>query len=236
MKKSLIVTVILGSGLLLALGACDPNSENNENPPPVLAKSCLEVCASNADCNEGFTCKDRQCVYNGVVNVPVCTDDDSCVAIRSGWLELTACDAEHLCNYGECVVVEGLGRCVMPPPCTGNNTPVSWPSVLGTEVTVCGIPGYQCRDQVCWKACESSTCSGEQPICADDGNCHCEADSCQGSSDGKVCKENGRCGCKSDSDCTSAQADKCYDGVCGCSSDAVCTEDTSHRGTHWVCE
>lgn len=236
MKTGSFVDLAISLALLVSFSAaCEPTSED-KTPPPVLAKSCQEACQDNTDCNVDFNCVASRCTYSGAVEVPQCTDDNSCTPIKSGWLELAACDAEHLCTFGECVVVEGSGRCVLPPPCTGANQQVSWPSVQGGEVTVCGIVDYTCRNGSCWKACLRSDCGGEQPLCADDGECHCVELSCGGSSRGEVCLSNGHCGCAADADCTSDYADKCYDGVCGCGSADVCTADTLHLGTQWVCE
>lgn len=226
---------VLGALLSLASGACTPDSED-KNPAPVLAKSCQEACADNSDCNVDFVCVAKRCTYSGAVEVPQCSDDNSCTPIVSGWLELAACDADHLCNFGECIVVEGAGRCVLPPPCTGTNQAISWPSVLGSEVTVCGIADYQCRNGSCWKACQPGDCGGERPVCASDGECHCDEQSCSGSTRGELCMDSGRCGCAADTDCSSDYADHCFDGVCGCSSVDICTGETLHVGTQWVCE
>ena len=234
-KRSLLGLAWLTAVFGLFSAACEPVSEQKA-PAPIVAKSCQEACVDNADCNVGFVCLGQRCTYHGDVEVPQCSDDDSCVAIKSGWLELTPCDADHLCNFGECVVVNDAGRCVLSPPCTGLNQPVSWPSVSGGEVTVCGITDYHCSLGFCEKPCTQDVCSGSQPICADDGKCHCAEQSCAGSTRGEVCLANGRCGCSSDADCTAAAANKCYDGVCGCGSVEVCTGETLHVATQWVCE
>lgn len=222
---------------LSGLAACEPASEDIP-PTPVLAKSCQEACTSNADCNVDFACVSKRCTYAGAVEMPLCTDDDSCTPIKSGWLDLAPCNAQNLCNFGECVVIAGQenGRCVMPPPCVGRNQELQWPSVEGGDVTVCGQVDYSCRAGTCWKPCVAADCSGTQPICGDDGDCHCEATSCGGSASGEVCLDSGRCGCTGDSDCGNAFADTCYDGVCGCGSVSVCTAETLHSGTQWVCE
>jgi hypothetical protein len=214
---------------------------------------CQEECQEDSDCevsgvDAGFTCDNNRCVGSTVEG---CTENDECVAQRSGWTAGTECMAQADCDAtGQfCIDVLGTNRCV-----TGPSMALSCDTLMmqeidtvnadGDMVTVCGQPDAECNDfGGCYIPCGSDadcTIDGYPSCDTGTGLCGCSSDAdCEtlGNSATSVCLASATCGCGEDQDCVDANlGDTCFDGACGCSVDSACNQDqTVFDNTTVVC-
>lgn len=206
-------------------------------------KLCVEECAEDADCADGFTCQNDRCLP--AAPVAGCAEDSECTALFSGWI--TMCAAQADCPGQVCVAFGEGGVCANAPSefvmCAAFGQAESEQALFpeGDAVTVCAQTRARCNDSgetaYCETFCaEDAHCAAaDYPVCdVDSGRCVCTADSC--AFNASVCGDDGICRCAADEDCTEGNTDTCYDGVCGCSEATICPEDTFNPGTQWVCE
>ncbi|MDC0721060.1 hypothetical protein [Nannocystis bainbridge] len=211
---------------------------------------CQEACASDTDCfvfgeDAGYTCQDQRCV-NDVVTV--CSTDEQCDVILSGWTITCAAQADCGNSYACVAIGDGAGKCAPRPsdgaPCdvlVGEELQVE-PIEGGAPVTVCGLTETRCDDGVCFDPCANgSDCATQtgHPVCNPrTQRCECGEDSdCATSGIGgyAVCIA-GVCGCGQDADCVDTlRADTCVEGICHCSSAAACKGPQVFDGTTKVC-
>lgn len=208
---------------------------------------CQEECQTADDCLDGHRCDEGRCWPESVPTQ--CEDDNTCVALFSGWLTAMGCEATADCDGGEagtqaCVDFDGMGICAFIQgefiDCeTLGMERVNLPlREGGGEVEACSQTRAECRDNICTIPCRGDMdCSltPEYPVCnVESGRCVCAEGSCM--TNASICGDDGICRCAGNEDCTEGAVDTCIDGFCGCSGPEVCTGDRAHPNTAWVCE
>jgi hypothetical protein len=204
-------------------------------------KECQEQCAQDSDCmamsmTQPFVyhCSGMRCVPH------ICTTDNDCDALFSGWTQLCTTGAECPggAMFADCIDVGDPmhGRCGFPPTpqvtCAQRNQSDTMKQVFnmpGMMVTVCGASGYSCSNNTCAHHCGTSADCASYPTtkfcnnsvctagCMADGDCSAMGPypSCNTASHQCVCTMNS---CSSLPHAPVCQAS----GVCGCNADTQC--------------
>lgn len=207
---------------------------------------CQEECQTADDCQADHRCDQGRCWPNSIPTR--CDDQDTCVALFSGWLTTSPCEATAECDGGEngtqaCIDFNGGGICAyIQGQFIDCNTlgmeAVSTPlREGGGEVEACTQTRAECRDSACMVPCRGDmdcALTPEYPVCdLDSGRCVCQPGSCQ--TNASLCGDDGVCRCAGDADCTEGNVDTCYDGFCGCAGVETCGGDRAHPSTEWTC-